>query len=104
MTDFAQINCVRSPDKKLSDTEILRAIKFAISSEFEAIQIYQQIAESTDNPKIHTVLAEIALDEKHHVGGLLKLLEILSPEEAQAYQFGQEETIEELKKAHQYTK
>lgn len=102
MTDFAQINCVYSPRTKLSDTEILRAIKFAISSEFEAIQIYQQIAESTDNPQIHTVLAEIALDEKHHVGGLMKLLEILSPEDAKAYQYGEEETIEELQKAHQY--
>lgn len=100
MTDFAQINCVRSLGTKLSDTEMLRAIKFAIASEFEAIQIYQQIVESTNNSTVKTVLAEIALDEKHHVGGLMKLLEILSPEDAKEYQYGQEETMTELKKGN----
>ena len=100
MTNFAQINCICSLKDKLSENEILRALKFAVSSEFEAIQIYQQIVESTDNPQIHAVLSEIALDEKHHVGGLLKLIEILSPEEASAYKYGETETLEEIEKVN----
>ncbi|MBR4932245.1 MAG: rubrerythrin [Alphaproteobacteria bacterium] len=96
MTEFINIKNVYTPERKLNEIEMLRAIKFAISSEFEAIQIYQQIAESTDNPQIHTVLAEIALDEKHHVGGLNKLLEILSPTDAQEYTYGAQETLDNI--------
>lgn len=98
MSEFASINHVYTPDKKLSHTEILRAVKFAISSEFEAIQIYQQIMESTDKPEIKRVLAEITEDEKHHVGGLYKLLEFLSPEDYKDYEYGYQETIENINK------
>ena len=94
MTNFATIENVYTPDKKLSKIEMLRAIKFAITSEFEAIQIYQQIMESTNDSRIVKVLAEITNDEKNHVGGLYKLLEFLSPEDYKEYEHGYEETIE----------
>ena len=74
--------------------EMLRAIKFAITSEFEAIQVYQKIMESSDDKRIISVLKEITDDEKHHVGGLYKLLEILSPADAKEYEYGAEETVE----------
>ncbi|MBQ7412697.1 MAG: rubrerythrin [Alphaproteobacteria bacterium] len=94
MTDFAKVNCVFKPDRKLNPTEMLRAIKFAVSSEFEAIQIYQQIMESTDDKRIINVLKEITEDEKKHVGGLYKLLEFLSPADNEIYQEGYAETVE----------
>ncbi len=94
MPDFAQIKSVYTPTRKMSDVEILRAIKFAIASEFEAIQIYQQIMESTEDKRIHNVLGEITDDEKKHVGGLYKLLEILAPEDEIEYQKGVQETLE----------
>ena len=97
MPEFAEIGSVYSKDKKLNQTEMLRAIKFAIASEFEAIQIYQQIMESTDNTKIINVLKEITEDEKNHAGGLYKLLEILSPTDFKSYEHGYEETIENYK-------
>ena len=97
MPEFIEIGNVYSKNKKLTSTEMLRAIKFAIASEFEAIQIYQQIMESTDNSKIINVLKEITEDEKNHVGGLYKLLEILSPTDFKAYEHGYEETIENYK-------
>lgn len=96
MPDFANINSVYTPPKKLSAVETVRAVKFALASEFEAIQLYQQIMESTDNEGVKNVLAEIAEDEKHHVGGLYKLLAILSPEDAAEYRHGEEETIENI--------
>lgn len=68
MPEFADIHSVYTPPKKLTDVEILRAIKFGIASEFEAIQLYQQIMESTDNPDVHKVLTDITDDEKHHAG------------------------------------
>lgn len=94
MPEFPDIQSVYAKKQKLNHIEMLRAIKFAISSEFEAIQIYQQIMESTDNEKIVKVLSEITDDEKHHVGGLYKLLGILSPEDEKEYEHGYKETIE----------
>ena len=94
MTDFVAINNVYKTNKKLGPVEMLRAIKLAIASEFEAIQIYQQIMESTDDKRIINVLKEITNDEKHHAGGLYKLLEFLSPSDAEEYEYGYQETIE----------
>ena len=36
-------------DRKLSHEEIVRAIRFTVATEFEATQLYMQLAESTDN-------------------------------------------------------
>jgi len=98
MPEFAEISNVYSPAKKLNEVEMLRAIKFAIASEFEAIQLYQQIMESTDNEDVKNVLDEITNDEKHHAGGLYKLLDILSPEDEKEYQHGVQETLENIAK------
>ncbi|MBQ9089568.1 MAG: rubrerythrin [Alphaproteobacteria bacterium] len=98
MPEFAKLDSIYTPEKYMTSVEILRAIKFAIASEFEAIQIYQQIMDSTDNKIIHNVLGEITDDEKKHAGGLYKLLEILSPEDEEQYQLGVQETIENIAK------
>ena len=97
MPEFSTIASVYKTEKKLDPIEMLRAIKFAITSEFEAIQIYQQIMESTTDKRIISVLKEITDDEKHHAGGLYKLLELLSPSDADEYQYGADETIENYK-------
>ena len=98
MPDFNTIRNVYSPNRKLSPVEILRAIKFSIAAEYEAIQLYQQIMENTNNKNVIKAFAEITEDEKKHVGGLNKLLEILSPEDDKIYQAGAEETLEEIEK------
>ena len=98
MPDFNTIQNVYSPNRKLSPVEILRAIKFSIAAEYEAIQLYQQIMENTNNKNVIKAFAEITEDEKKHVGGLNKLLEILSPEDDKIYQAGAEETLEEIEK------
>ncbi len=96
MPEFASISSIYTPDRKLTKVEILRAIKFAIASEYEAIQLYQQIMESTDNKDVKVVLADVAREEKHHVGELRQLLTILSPEDEAEYQHGDHETLENL--------
>ena len=98
MPDFNTIQNVYSPNRKLSPVEILRSIKFSIAAEYEAIQLYQQIMENTNNRTVIKALAEITEDEKKHVGGLNKLLEILSPEDERIYQAGAEEILEEISK------
>jgi len=83
-------------DRKLSNVELIRAIRFLVSAEYEAVQMYMQLAESTDNPLAQAVLKEIADEEKIHAGEFLKLLFDLEPEEEQFYRKGAEE-VDELK-------
>ena len=98
MPNFYTIQNVYTPQRKLTPVEILRAIKFSIAAEYEAIQLYQQIMENSSNKNVIKALAEITEDEKKHVGGLNKLLEILSPEDNKIYQAGAEEILEEIAK------
>ncbi len=46
----------------------MRAVRFLISAEFEAIQLYQQLAEFIDNKLAIEVLEDIANEEKVHAG------------------------------------
>ena len=96
MPRFDNIHAIFSPERKLTQTEILRAIKFGIASEFESIQIYQQIMESTNNQQVKIVLTDITNDEMHHAGALLKLLDILSPADTAEYLHGMRKAMTEL--------
>ena len=88
-------------DRKLTHEELVRAIRFLIAAEYEAVQLYMQLAESTDNELAIAVLKDIADEERVHAGEFLKLLMTLDPEEEEFYKKGYEEVeeiIEELKK------
>jgi len=84
--------------QKLTHEELVRAIRFMVSAEYEAIQLYEQLAESTDNKLAKEVLLDIADEEKVHAGEFLRLLHALQPDEAEFYDEGAKEVEEELKK------
>ena len=46
MPEFATPHSVKASDKPLTHNEMIRAIRFAIASEYEAIQIYEEIIEA----------------------------------------------------------
>lgn len=96
MPSFGDINTVYNPTRKLNKTEVLRALQFGIASEYETIQIYQQIIDSTDNDAVKTVLTDLTNDEMHHAGALLKLISILSPEMTAQYDRGAQKVTNEL--------
>ncbi|MEW6593354.1 MAG: ferritin family protein [Thermodesulfobacteriota bacterium] len=82
-------------DRKLTKEELVRTIRFMIAAEYEAIQLYQQTAESTDNALAREVLIDIANEEKEHAGEFLRLLRELDPDEEKFYREGYEE-VEEM--------
>lgn len=89
-------------DRKLTREELVRAVRFMVAAEYEAIQLYLQLAESTDEPLARAVLRDIADEERVHAGEFLKLLSHLAPDEERLYAQGAaevEEMIEELEKA-----
>jgi len=76
-------------DRKLTHEELVRAIRFMVAAEYEAIQLYMQLAESTDNRLAIEVLKDIADEERVHAGEFLRLLHELAPDEASFYAQGQ---------------
>ncbi|RQW88440.1 MAG: rubrerythrin [Geobacter sp.] len=85
-------------DRKLTNEELIRAIRFMVAAEYEAIQLYMQLAESTDNSLAIEVLKDIANEERVHAGEFLRLLHELDPDEQKFYDEGAEEVEEEIEK------
>ncbi len=81
-------------ERMLDKNELIRAVRFSIASEFEAIQLYEQLRDSIEDEKAKKMLTEIAGDEKEHVGNFLRLLKILAPDEENYYKEGYEEAEE----------
>jgi rubrerythrin len=100
MPDFGSPFAGLANDRKLTHEELVRAVRFMVSAEYEAVQLYMQLAESTDNKLAIEVLKDIADEERVHAGEFLRLLHELAPDEEKFYQEGVEEVeemIEELK-------
>lgn len=98
MPEFCDPFSVMKGDRKLTHDELVRAIRFMIAAEYEAIQLYQQTAESTDNELAKQVLLDIADEEKEHAGEFLRLLRELDPDEEKFYKEGYEEVEEMIAK------
>ena len=75
-----------------------------VAAEYEATQLYMQLAESTDNKLAVAVLKDIVDEERVHVGEFLRLLYELSPDEEKLYAEGAKEVETEIKKMKQRTK
>ena len=85
-------------NKKLTNEELIREVRFAVAAEFEAIQLYMQLAESTDHKLAIKVLTAVADEERVHVGEFLRLLHELAPDEEKFYTQGAEEVEVMIKK------
>ena len=86
-------------DRRLTKAELVRAIRFLVAAEYEAVQMYMQLAESIDNKLAAEVLEDIADEERVHAGEFLRLLKELAPDENKFYAEGAQEVEEEIKKA-----
>jgi len=98
MPEFGTPFAGLAKDKKLTEAELVRAIRFMVAAEYEAIQLYMQLAESTDNKLAIEVLKDIADEERVHAGEFLRLLHELAPDEKKYYAEGAREVEEEIEK------
>ena len=99
MPDFGTPFAGLAQGRKVTHEELIRAIRFMVAAEYEAIQLYMQLAESTDNTLAIDVLKDIADEERVHAGEFLRLLYELAPDEEKFYAEGIEEVEEEIMKA-----
>ncbi len=98
MPEFAAPFSGLASDRKLTDEELIRAIRYMIAGEYEAVQLYMQLAESIDNKLAVAVLKDIADEERVHAGEFLRLLKELAPDEEKFYAEGADEVEEEIEK------
>ena len=77
---------------KVSDAD-REAIRMALIAELDAINLYEQLAEST-SPDVRKVLLDIAREEKTHVGEFQALLERYDDEQAMENVAGKKEVKE----------
>jgi rubrerythrin len=83
-------------NRKMTQEELIQAIRLDIAGELEAIYLYDAHVQATDNEIAKAVIADIRDEEKIHVGELMTLLKLLAPEEAEQFLKGQGEVNEML--------
>jgi rubrerythrin len=98
MPEFGSPFSGLAKDRKLTKSELIRAIRFLVAAEYEAVQMYMQLAESIDNKLAAEVLVDIADEERVHAGEFLRLLKELAPDEDKFYAEGAKEVEDEIKK------
>jgi len=86
------INLEKSSKKEI-DQEILRA---GIIAELDAINLYEQMAATTQNSNIRAILIDIAKEEKTHVGEFQAMLLKLDSEQVAELTAGKNEVNELL--------
>ena len=96
MPDFGTPFAGLAQGRKVTHEELIRAVRFMVAAEYEAIQLYMQLAESTDNKLAIEMLRDVADEERIHAGEFLRLLHELAPDEKSLYDEGADEVTEEI--------
>lgn len=94
MPDFSNPFSGMNAPRKLKKEELINAVRFALAAEHEATQIYNQIADSCDDPVVQKVMRDVANEEIVHAGEFTRLLKMLNPDEEKLYQEGEKEVDE----------
>lgn len=76
---------------------IKQAIRQSIIAEYDAINLYEQLAGLTRNEGVKKILLDIAEEEKVHVGEFEEVLRLIDEEHAKAEKKGQKE-VEEMQR------
>ena len=98
MPEFGSPFSGLAADRKLTASELVRAVRFMVAAEYEAVQLYMQLAESTNDKLAQEVLTDIADEERVHAGEFLRLLKHFAPDEEKFYDEGAEEVQEIMEK------
>lgn len=82
--------------RKFSKEELAQAVRLAIMAELDAINMYLQFAQATNDELVREVFLEVAKEEKTHVGEFLAILKELDLEQVKELEAGEKE-VKELK-------
>jgi len=82
------------PGRKLTEGELIRALRLNVAAEEEAIHLYMAHADATDHPLAKKVLIDVANEERQHVGEFQRLIQILTGDEDEMLRSGAREVNE----------
>ena len=82
--------------RKISQEELLQALRTDVAGELEAIIVYDAHVMATDDDRVKKVLGSIRDEEKQHVGELLSLIRMLDAKETEYFDKGAAEVSELL--------
>jgi rubrerythrin len=94
MPEFVNPFSGKVPERKLTEGELIRAIRLNIAAEEEAIHLYMAHADATDHPLAKKVLIDVANEEREHVGEFSRLLQVLTGDEDKWLANGEKEVKE----------
>jgi rubrerythrin len=94
MPEFVNPFSGLTPSRKMTDSELARAIRLDLAAEEEAVHLYEAHADATDNKLAKKVLLDIANEERVHAGEFQRLLKILLKDEEKLLAEGAEEVDE----------
>jgi rubrerythrin len=81
-------------DRKITKIELTRALRLMISDEYEAVQIYSQVAEAIDDERVKAVIMDIVREEQRHAAQFWDLLRQTDPYESTVFNMAVEENKE----------
>ncbi len=87
---FGTPSSVTRYPRKFTPDEAARAIRLSVAAEYEAVQLYEQIAEALppDMGHLEKLYLDITREELVHAGEFLEALRTVSPGEFEAYREG----------------
>jgi rubrerythrin len=91
MPDFKSPFTGNDLPRKMTLDETLRALRFAIAAEYEAVQMYEQIAQAASDTLVGLVMASVAREEMVHAGEFTALLQGLSADDGLTAKEGMKE-------------
>lgn len=83
------------PTQKITNEELIQAIRVDIAGELEAIMGYEAHILATDDQRVKKVLSHISDEEKNHIGELQQLLYLLSPQDATKIEEGKQSIMQQ---------
>lgn len=98
MPDFSNPFEGNNLNRPLTVDEAIRAFRFAVAAEYEAIQLYEQMANAIPDPDLKALLKDVAEEEIVHAGEFLHAIKRLRPEESKSYTEGEQEASKLMKK------
>ena len=71
-----------TPERKLSDTELARAIRLNLEAEMDAINLYAAHIDATDNAEAKAIISHVMDEEREHAALFYTLIRRLDPRQA----------------------
>jgi rubrerythrin len=83
--DFTNPFVGLTPDRKLTNEEILRALRIDLAAELDAINLYQAHIDAIDDERVKEVIAHIRDEEKEHAAEFMAIINFLDDKQREEF-------------------